>query len=63
MPNLPVRASATALPIPNRRLFLTAGSAAAVFATVKRAGGSTPAAEASASSHPDAELLALAGDR
>jgi hypothetical protein len=40
MPNDTVRASATALPIPNRRLFLAAGSAAAVFATVKRAAGS-----------------------
>jgi hypothetical protein len=41
MPNDTVRASATALPIPNRRLFLATGTAAAVFATVKRAAGST----------------------
>ena len=37
MPNPTVRASATALPISSRRLFLAAGTAAAVFATVKTA--------------------------
>ena len=52
MPNPTVRASATAMPNSSRRLFLAAGSAAAVFATVKRAAGSTPAGD-------DAELFDL----
>jgi hypothetical protein len=45
MPNATVRASATALPNSSRRLFLAAGSAAAVFATVKRAAASTAGAD------------------
>jgi len=39
MPNLTVRASATALPNSSRRLFLAAGTAAAVCATLKTAVG------------------------
>ena len=35
MPNPTIRASGTALPISSRRLFLAAGTAAAVFTTVK----------------------------
>jgi hypothetical protein len=45
MTNAIVRPAATGLPIPTRRLFLAAGSAAAVFATVKRAAGSTDSAD------------------
>jgi hypothetical protein len=54
MPSPTVRASAAALPISSRRLFLAGGTAAAVFATVKRA------APAAALISDDAELFALA---
>ena len=52
MPNRTVRASATALPKASRRLFLAAGSAAAVCATLKSA----------AAHEPDAMLIRLGAE-